>query len=242
MSTPAQTRIVLIETSHPGNIGAAARAMKTMGLFELALVNPQHFPNAEASARASGADDLLARAQVYDNLADALAGCQLVIGTSARPRELEWPMLNPEQSAEKAVSHQGQCALVFGRERSGLSNAELDLCHYLVQIPSIEGFSSLNLGAAVQIIAYSLRVAQLKHTAQMPDLSHAPNLADAKAMQYFYEHLEQTLIDIDFLDPEQPKRLMRRLRRLFNRAQPDETELNILRGILSASQKQHRPR
>jgi len=239
MSTLDNIRMVLIETSHPGNIGAAARAMKTMGLSELALVNPQHFPNAEASARASGADDILARASVHDNLADALAACQLIIGTSARPRELEWPMLDPEQSAAKALQYEGKTALVFGRERTGLTNTELDLCHYLVQIPSISGFSSLNLGAAVQIIAYSLRVAALKQENQ-PAVQNSPQqLADAKAMQYFYEHLEQTLIDIDFLDPAQPKRLMRRLRRLFNRSQPDETELNILRGILRASQKQH---
>ncbi len=238
MSDLNTIRIVLVETSHPGNIGAAARAMKTMGVSELALVTPKDFPSDEATARASGADDILERAPVHETLADALVGCDLVIGTSARIRNLEWPMLNPEQSAEKALSHTGKTAIVFGRERTGLSNIELDLCHYLLQIPSVPDYQSLNLGAAVQIIAYNLRVASLK---KMPSSrSETPRqVADSEAMEYFYAHLEQTLIDIDFLDPKQPKQLMRRLRHLFNRSQPDETELNILRGILSASQKQH---
>jgi len=232
--------IVLVEPSHPGNIGASARAMKTMGLSRLALVNPQQYPCAEATARASGADDVLQHAQVYDDLASALQGCQQVIGCSARSREISWPMLQPEQAAQQAFESGLQTAIVFGRERSGLSNEELDHCHYLLQIPSNPDYSSLNLAAAVQVVSYTLRrqwlslskASGVESTAQ--ESPHEP--ADAQAMHYFYQHLQQTLVDIDFLNPKQPKKLMRRLHRLFNRSNPSETELNILRGILRASQ------
>lgn len=233
------TRIVLVNTSHPGNIGAAARAMKNMGLNQLYLVDPQLFPSAEATARASGADDLLATARCVDRLDSALAGAGLVIGASARSRTLPVPMLNPRQCAElvEQQAEDTQCAVVFGRERTGLTNDELDRCHHLVQIPTNPDYPSLNVAAAVQVIAYELRVA-----AGIPLAKAEKNqrFATADEMELFYQHLEKTLIEIDFLDPDNPRQLMRRLRRLFGRVRPNENEVNILRGILTAvCQKRH---
>jgi TrmH family RNA methyltransferase len=229
-------RIVLIETSHPGNIGAAARAMKNMCLSRLDLVAPQWFPSEEATSRASGADDLLARAQVHTDLDQALEGCRLVVGTSARPRTVSWPVLAPHEAAQRLVeaSHQGDVALLFGRERSGLSNSELDRCNFLVHIPTNSDYSSLNLGAAVQVLGYEIYLASLggRLTSQEPER----DLATADMMQGFHEHLVQALDDVGFTDPEQSKKLLRRLRRLFQRARPDKDEINILRGILSAMQ------
>lgn len=230
-------RTVLVETSHPGNIGAAARALKNMGLEQLVLVRPALFPHAEATARASGADDLLARAQVVDNLDAALVGCALVMGTSARSRTLARPALDPRQCARRMIelSQYSEVALVFGRERSGLTNDELDRCHYQVHIPANPAYSSLNLAAAVQILAYELRVAgAADEKPQFPTGDTLP--ASADQMAHFYEHLQQVLIEIGFLNPDNPRQLMRRLRRLFNRAQPDQNEINILRGILTAVQ------
>ncbi len=226
-------RIVLIDTSHPGNIGATARAMKTMSLERLYLVRPGHFPSAEATARASGADDLLAAAVVCDSLDEALAGCRLVVGTSDRQRNLPWPFLTPRQCAARlrAESHHGDVAIVFGREHSGMTNEELERCHALVTIPTNPGFSSLNLAAAVQVIAYELKLTEDDGPVHEEE---ARDLATADEMASFYDHLERTLTEIGFLDPNHPRMLMRRLRRLFNRAEPDRTELNILRGILSA--------
>jgi len=232
-------RIVLVNTSHPGNIGASARAMKNMGLEELSLVDPVLFPNAEATARASGADDLLAGAGCVATLEEALAGCSLVIGASARNRTLPVPMLDPRECAEMVVQQPAQTrtAIVFGRERTGLSNDELDRCHYLVQIPTNPDYPSLNLAAAVQVIAYELRMAAGL------SLSRPENryrFATADEMEGFYRHLEETLIAIGFLDADNPRQLMRRLRRLFGRARPNENELNILRGILTAMHKARR--
>ena len=229
-------RIVLVETSHPGNIGAAARAMKNMRLSRLELVAPLDYPSAEASSRASGADDLLARAGVHEGLDQALEGCRLVIGTSARPRSVSWPVLAPHEAAERLLeeSEQGEVALLFGREKSGLSNSELDRCHYLVHIPTNPDYSSLNLGAAVQVLSYELQLADLggrQVTAETPR-----DLATAEMMQGFHDHLTQALHDVGFTDPEQSEKLLRRLRRLFQRALPDKDEINILRGILSAMQ------
>ncbi len=230
----ANIRIVLINTSHPGNIGAAARAMKVMELSTLYLVEPKSFPSAEATARASGADDLLADAVVCRTLPEALAGCRLVIGTSARSRNIAWPLLTPRESALKltAESAHGEVALVFGREHSGMTNEELECCHELVNIPSNPQYSSLNLAAAVQILAYELMLAG---GAEKPD-AEVRELATADEMESFYGHLETTLTELQFLDPNHPRKLMRRLRRLFNRAAPDKTEMNILRGVLSAAQ------
>ena len=234
-------RIVLLNTSHPGNIGAAARAMKTMGLEELCLVNPGRFPAAEATARASGADDLLARARVFDSLDDAIKDCYLIVGASARARSIPCPVLDPHACARR-IAGQGlnmKTAVLFGNEQSGLSNAEMDFCHYLVNIDANPEYSSLNLAAAVQIIAYELRVAFAAQdgTAGAAVPEHSP--VDSGEMQRFYEHLEQTLIELEFLNPENPRQLMRRLRRLYNRASPDSNEMNILRGILTAALQKH---
>jgi TrmH family RNA methyltransferase len=237
----ARIRIVLINTTHPGNIGAAARAMKVMGLDSLHLVTPKVYPHADATARASGADDLLQTARVHDSLDAALRGCALVLGTSARLRSLPMPMLDARRAAGQALV-EANCeggghdvAILFGRERYGLTNEEMKRCQFLVNIPSNPEYSSLNIGQAVQILAYELRI-----SAQgFADISVDPpdwTPVDDEQMERLFEHLERTLLDIRFLNPRQPKRLMARLRRLFNRARPDQNEINILRGIFKATQ------
>jgi len=230
-------RIVLVETSHPGNIGAVARAMKTMALERLYLVRPKSFPSAECTARASGADDILENAVVCDDLVGALRDCRLVVGTSARRRTVEWPELAPRQTAERMMAEAagGPVALVFGRESSGLSNAELDRCHFLAHVPTNPRFSSMNVAATVQLFAYELRMAALASETAAPEQARA--VAGADALEGLHLHLGETLREIGFADPQQSTKLMRRLRRLFNRAQPDLDEVNILRGILSAAQR-----
>jgi TrmH family RNA methyltransferase len=229
-------RIVLIHTTHPGNIGAAARAMKTMGLARLRLVTPKYFPHDEATARAAGATDVLDNAQVCATFVEAVADCGLVLGVSARSRTIAWPQWDARSAGRQVIlaAQNAPVALVFGSERVGLSNADIDRCHGLVQIPANPEYASLNLAAAVQVLAYELRMAALEvagvETPAPPE--HVP--ADAQDVERFYEHLRQTLVDVEFLDPENPRQLMRRLRRLFNRALPDTMELNILRGILAA--------
>jgi len=234
-----QPRIVLINTSHPGNIGATARAMKNMGLSALCLVEPKQYPSAEATARASGADDLLASARCFATLDEAVADCVLVIGASARSRTLPVPMLDPRSCAE--LVHQQpdieRVAILFGRERSGLTNEELDRCHKLVQISTNPDYPSLNIAAAVQVITYELRIAA--GAVEKPDQPE-PDYASMIQLEQFYTHLEHTLIELEFLDPENPRQLMRRLRRLFNRARPDQNEINILRGILTAANRKRR--
>jgi len=236
-------RIVLVETSHPGNIGAAARAMKNMGLAHLVLVRPALFPHADATARASGADDLLGAAKVCDSLEEALSGCGFVVGTTARARSLPWPQVDPRACAQRLMAESAAhpVAVLFGRERTGLSNRELEHCHLAVHIPTDTDYSSLNLAAAVQVIAYELRMA-LAEPPTAPEAAPDPEdqPADAEAMGLFYRHLEQVLVEVEFLDPEEPKRLMRRLKRLFGRARPEVRELNILRGILTAVQRRVR--
>ncbi|MEJ2644231.1 MAG: tRNA (cytosine(32)/uridine(32)-2'-O)-methyltransferase TrmJ [Gammaproteobacteria bacterium] len=231
-------RIVLVNTSHPGNIGAVARAMKTMCLEQLYLVGPKVYPSAEATARASGADDLLARARVCATLDEALAGCTLVAGTSARSRAIPWPLMGPRACAARLAerSESGPVALVFGREQSGLSNEELDRCQLLVQIPSNPEYGSLNLAAAVQVMAYELLQAHRDGTRESDEApaEHPPATADE--LDGFYRHLEQTLVALEFLDPANPRHLMRRLRRVYHRAALDRNEVNILRGILTAIQ------
>ncbi len=225
-------RIVLVETSHPGNIGAVARAMKTMGLSDLWLVSPRApFPHAEATSRASGADDLLCRAQVVPSLDEALADRTLVFGASARMRQLAWPLVDPRQCGALAAAPDETVAVVFGREDSGLSNAELGRCNYLVHIPTNPDFGSLNIAAAVQVIAYELRQAA---GAEPPRTTEEP-LATAGELAGLFDHLERTLVAIGFLDPANPRQVMQRLRRLFKRARPNRVELNILRGVLTAS-------
>ena len=227
-------RIVLVETTHPGNIGAAARAMKNMSLDRLWLVNPATFPNAEASARASGAADLLHSARVCDTLEEALAGCGFVAGSSARPRSLPWPLLTPRECGRRVVDEcsSGEVAVVFGREKSGLSNDELQRCHAVVQIPTNPDYSSLNLAMAVQVLAYEIMVAS-GVGATLATRREAP-LATADELELFYDHLQRVLVRTDFLNPDNPRHLMRRIRRLFARAEPDGNEIAILRGILSA--------
>ena len=236
-------RMVLVETSHPGNIGAAARAMKVMGLHRLYLVNPRQYPSAEATARASGADDVLAQATVCASLDEALTGCSLVVGASARLRRLSVPQWDPRECAEQLTREMSvnglgsEVAVVFGREHSGLTNDELGRCHRLVHIPSNPDYSSLNLAAAVQVMAYELRMAAIAGVARPAADEQPEPLATADDMARFYRHLQQTLEQIGFLDPENPRIMMQRLRRLFNRARPSEVEMNILRGILTAAQR-----
>lgn len=226
-------RFVLCETSHPGNIGAAARAMKTMGFDDLVLVSPREFPSTEAHARASGATDVLARATVVDTLPEAIAGCGLVVGASARRRKHRWPELNPRECADQALAEAvtSPVAIVFGTERSGLSNEQMDRCNALVYIPANPEYSSLNLAAAVQLIAYELHFALGEF--QPPQPPEWPP-ATGKDMELFYEHLERVMSGSGFLKPDNPRHLMRKLRRLFNRARPDEHELSILRGLLAS--------
>ncbi len=232
-------RVVLVETTHPGNIGAVARAMKNMGLEKLYLVAPRRFPHAEASARASGADDLLSAAVVCETLEASLSGCMLVFGASARLRTIAWPQLDPRQCAQlvSAMDGAAEVALVFGREHAGLTNEELEQCHYLVHIPTNPEFCSLNLAAAVQVMAYEARVACCSDAPSGRSNFPGGQLATADELAGFYCHLEQAIIDIGFLDPDNPRLLMRRLRRLFNRSRLEKMELNILRGILAAAQR-----
>jgi tRNA (cytidine32/uridine32-2'-O)-methyltransferase len=248
-------RIVLVNTSHPGNIGSAARAMKTMGLDSLYLVEPKLFPHDKAREMASYAVDLLERAKVVASLDEAIADCSYVVGTSARMRTVPWPLLSPREVAGRAVveSKSHQVALLFGREQTGLTNEELNRCHFHVHIPANPDYSSLNIAAAVQVLAYELRVAALaepERAAVEPPVSILGpesedfwdyRLATSQEMEGFYGHLQDTLIGLDFLNPEAPRKLMSRLRRLFNRARPDMMEVNILRGMLSAVQKKSQP-
>lgn len=226
----ARLRIVLVGAQHPGNIGAAARALKVMGLSDLALVAPERYPDPDAVARASGADDVLDRAQVFTTLDEALAGCVLAVGTSARTRHTRWPLVSPREASAAAVQAtvNGTVAIVFGRERSGLENAELDRCQLHLQIPANPDYASLNLAAAVQVVAYELRLAAGADIAAIPAVEPVAR-AD---MEGLYRHWEAVLTASGFLDPAAPRILMRRLRRLFDRAEPDRIELNILRGAL----------
>ena len=240
-------RVVLVNTSHPGNIGGAARAMKNMGLSRLVLVEPQDFPSAEAVARASGASDILDAAQVVGTLEEALIGCSQVFGTSARERRIPWPLLDPRESAVACIDQVqlgGEVALVFGREYAGLTNEELQRCHFHVHIPSDPQFSSLNLATAVQVLAYEVRmawlateglpskVAKLETTSMLNTQS-----VTTDELEKFYGQLETTLVDIGFLDPLKPRHLMSRLRRLYGRCGISKLEMNILRGILTETQK-----
>lgn len=227
-------RIVLVNTSHPGNIGSAARAMKTMGLKDLCLVDPLSFPHPKAEEMAVGASDLLTNARVVGSLAEAVADCQFVVGTSARFRRIPWPLLTPKQMTEKAASlpEDTQIAVVFGREQSGLTNDELEACHAHIHIPANPDYSSLNLAMAVQIVAYEFRMMSLGELDFSQDWDFPP--ADAAAMEKYFEHLEQVYTKLDFIKANAPRKSMTRLRRLYFRAHPDVMELNMLRGMLTA--------
>ncbi len=232
-----KVRIVLVGTTHPGNIGAAARSMKAMGMRRLVLVDPKIFPCAEATARASGADDILQVARVCASLSEAVSGCGAVIGTSARHRALSLPVIDAADAARRIVDwgSQGEVAVVFGREHSGLSNEELELCHRTLRIPTDLNFSSLNLAAAVQIVVYEIRCAAM--SAQRPAAADQGLLANPEEMARFYRHLEEAMLAVGFYDPAHPRRLLRRLKRLFNRAMLDREEVQMLRGFLAAIQK-----
>ena len=241
-------RIVLIHTSHPGNIGSAARAMKTMGLSQLYLVKPKHFPDEQADAMSANATDILEQAVVVETFEDALAGCQLVIGSSARSeRSLDWDILDPRPCGEKMVkqAQSGEVAVVFGRESSGLTNDELALCHHLVHIPTNPEYSSLNVASAVQILSYECRMATRPEETEGTevldnDAVDKDRLVTVDEMEGYYGHLERAMIVANFLDPEHPKHLMTRLRRLYGRAKMTQSELNMMRGMLSAFEKTQR--
>lgn len=250
--------VVLMKTTHPGNIGAVARAMKTMGLSDLRLVSPKEFPCDEAYRRSSGAEDVLQAARCYDSLDDAIKDSHLVVGASARSRKMVWPLMNPRACCEmlaevlggashsQSLPQQKQVVLLFGQEASGLSNEELQRCNYHVNIPANEAYSSLNLAMAVQVICYELRMTLLARTeeglstmaAQAPQQGNWDiELASNEDVERFIRHLEQTLVKLEFHDPKKPRMLINRLRRLFQRAHMDAMEVNIMRGIMTAIQK-----
>jgi TrmH family RNA methyltransferase len=239
----ANIRIVLVRTSHPGNVGAAARAMKAMGLARLVLVAPERFPAPEATALACGADDVLTGARVVDRLDSAIAQCTLVVAASARQRGIPWPVWSPAACAAQVLerARSSQAALVFGPEDAGLTNVELERCHALVKIPTEPDFSSLNLAQAVLVMAYEMRRAATAPPAAFTLAADAPP-ATAEQLEQLYAHLEQAMIDVGFHDPAKPRRLMRRLRRLIGRCALDQHELQILRGFLAAVQARARPR
>jgi len=240
--TNKNIRIVMVHTTHPGNIGAVARVMKNMCLSELYLVKPRVFPSEEAIARSSGAVEVLENAVVCETLQEAIADCSLVVGTSAREREVNWPVYDPRECAGLMVeaSRESSVALLLGRESSGLTNEELDLCQYLVHIPSNPEYSSLNVAMASQVLAYEILMASRPGNEKQPGdekqpMAELPHLS-SQQMSNFHEHLQQTLLDIGFSDERRSEKLMLRLKRFFFRANPDAEEMNILRGILSAAQ------
>lgn len=249
----SQIRIVMVNTSLAANIGAAARAMKTMGLSRLVLVAPKNFPSPEASALAAGAADLLDTVEVVSSLDTAIADCHLVFGTSARSRTMPWPLLDVREATALAhynAQQRQQIAIVFGREDRGLTNEELSLCHYHLSIPSNPIYGVLNVAAAIQIVSYELRMHALSAHNLMPSteddtaqsmpivsqMSWDEPLVDQAAMQQFHVHLEKMLADIDFLDPNNPRLLPLRLKRLFGRIRLDQTEYNLLRGVFGRVQ------
>ena len=235
-------RIVLVNTSHTGNIGSVARAMKTMGISNLYLVNPVSAPDSKASALAAGATDILANATTVDTLQDAIDGCGLVIGASARSRTWSWPMVGPRECAKKmlAESVNHPVALVFGRENNGLSNEELQLCQFHVCLPANPEYSSLNLAMAVQTLCYEIRMTWLEQNNQYQPVEEEYPLT--QDMAGFYQHLETTLLQTGFIIDAHPGQVMMKLKRLFNRARVEKQELNILRGILSSVQSDHKKR
>ena len=234
-----RVRFVLVDTAQPGNIGASARAIKNMGFGQLVLITPQVFPSDRAIWRAAGATDVLAAARVVDNLDDAIADCQLVIGTSARERRIPWPISNARDCADQVVREaQNQVAILFGREHSGLTNDELQRCHLHLHIPAFDGYSSLNIAAAVQVVAYELRMAQLlAANSTAIDNPWDEPLADSAELEYLLTHFEKIMTQSGFLDPDNPRQTLTRVRRLFTRLRLDRAEVAILRGLLSAVEK-----
>lgn len=236
-------RIVLARTSHPGNVGSAARAMKTMGLESLWLVAPERYPAAEAMAMAAGADDVLERARMVPTLREAIADCGLIVGTTARGRHLPWRIVEPREAALEVAgaAATSEVAILFGNERTGLANDELELCHTLLTIPTGAAYTSLNLAMAVQVVAYEVCLALRDRAGESAVRGELPvPLASAAGMEEFYAHLGQVLDEVGFHDRTHSGHLMARLRRLFQRTMLDENELNILRGILTAVQGRRR--
>jgi len=235
----SNVKVVLVGTSHSGNIGSAARAMKVMGLSEMVLVDPQCEVDAQAVALAAGASEIALNARIVKSLEEAVDDCGLVVGTSARSRTLEWPMLDPRECGEKfAVEGQKHpVALVFGRERTGLTNEELQKCHFHVSIPANPEYSSLNLAMAVQTLCYEIRVAHLSLLQSQYPPQEEQDYPRHKELEMFYEHLEKVMIETQFISDKQPGQVMNKLRRLFNRARPEAQELNTLRGVLTAVEK-----
>ena len=229
-------RVILSHTSHPGNIGAAARAMKTMGLSKLYLINPRNFPDAQASAMAAGADDVLANAVVCSSLDEALQGVVMVVGMSARVRDISQEVLAPREAMPLVVQQAQQpVALLFGTEMSGLTNEELARCQLMVRIPVSPAYTSLNLAAAVQLVSYELRLAAGQGECGAPELSPA----SAEHVEGFFRQLEETLTEIEFLSGKHSTKLMLKLRRLYARARLESEEVNILRGILTLTTSYH---
>ncbi len=238
-------KVVLVGTSHSGNIGSAARAMKVMGLSEMVLVAPQCEVDAQAIALAAGASEIALNATVVDSLEQAIEECTLVVGSSARSRTLEWPMLEPRECGQRLIAQakqQHDVALVFGRERTGLTNDELQTCHYHVAIPANPEYSSLNLAMAVQTLSYEVRMAYLEQQASGYEdtLETQPDYPRNKELELFYQHLEKVLIETQFISKDQPGKVMNKMRRLFSRARPELQELNTLRGILTAIDKSNK--
>jgi len=237
----SRIRVVLSHTSHPGNIGAAARAMKTMGLSRLLLVNSKHFPDPQAVARAADADDILEQAQVCSSLDEALVGTVQVYALSARQRNLGPPAMPAREAANDilAWAGEGEVALLFGNETAGLSNSEVQRCQRTVFIPANPDYSSLNLASAVQLLCYELRLAAFD--GRPPVLARAVPFASPPAphedVERFYRHLERVMVSSGFLDPQRPRRLLPKLRRLFGRAELERDEINILRGLLDAVER-----
>jgi len=237
----SRIRIVLMNTTHPGNIGSTARAMKNMGLSRLYLVEPRRFPAPEAEWLAAGAWDVLQSAVIVPSLQDAIGDCHLVVGTSARERNIPWPLYTARESAERLVSEQSgsEIAVVFGREDRGLTNDELRLCQHHVYIPTSDSYPALNVSAAVQVICYELRMAWL---ASGSAAVAAPRSWDVPAatigdMEHFYAHLDRVLTELGFIDPANPRQTSTRMRRLFGRMHPDHMELSMLRGVLAEAEK-----
>ncbi len=231
-------KVVLVGTTHPGNIGAAARAIKNMGIFNLALVEPKEFPSDIAIYRSKAAKDILENAEIYESLEDAIAGCKIVVGTSARARSVPWPVFNPRDAAEEMykISKQGNVAIVFGREDRGLTNDELGLCNFHVHIPSDPKYSSLNLSQAVQILAYEIRLAYSRDEV-ISEVKWDVDLANNEQTERLIDHMEELMQDVEFYDVENPRKLLLRVRRFFKRSKIDVMEANIFRGLFSAIQK-----
>ncbi|HGS4675071.1 MULTISPECIES: tRNA (cytosine(32)/uridine(32)-2'-O)-methyltransferase TrmJ [Vibrio] len=234
-----RVKVVLVGTTHSGNIGSAARAMKVMGLSQMVLVDPQCQVDAQAIALAAGASEIALNAQIYPTLEAAVADCGLVVGTSARSRTLEWPMLEPRECGEKLISEANQhsVAMVFGRERTGLTNDELQLCHYHVCVPANPEYSSLNLAMAVQLLSYEVRMAYLALQQSSQSSTLQEEYPRHQELERFYAHLEQVIMQTEFISAQQPGQVMNKLRRVFTRARPEAQEINILRGILTSVQR-----